>query len=133
MNEFFIILFVHVIIQQIKQQHLFSDRHLCIVGRGKMLSSNALWSKILKICRGFVFETFTWLLVHCNGSSILKFLIFRNNFLIDSPQGFQSSESYIKKWNDTRPKTEGNFAKCFHLCSCILLERYSLLDQNYIH
>ncbi|XP_028404167.1 protein ZGRF1-like [Dendronephthya gigantea] len=28
-----------------------AKRHLCIVGRGKMLSSNALWKKILTICR----------------------------------------------------------------------------------
>ncbi|CAB4015111.1 ZGRF1 isoform X2 [Paramuricea clavata] len=57
-----------------------AKRHLCIVGCGKILSSNSLWSKILTFCR-------------------------------ESPEGFQSSVSYIKRWNERRPKVDDNFTE----------------------
>ena len=57
-----------------------AKRHLCIVGCGKILSSNSLWSKILASCRAY-------------------------------PEGFQSSDSYIKSWNERRPMSDETATK----------------------
>ena len=64
-----------------------------------MLSSNSLWGKIITYCQGI--QNHILFLHFADINTKINYLI--NCVILETPNGVQCSETFIRQWNEKRP------------------------------